>query len=141
MAYTRHEWTCGEVVTDEALNNLEAGVEAVQPMMLTFGGTTQEEADDAIVNGAKLNATWQEVNDAFRAGRRIVAVMNPYLAETLGGTSSASLASEVLDVGTGAEGSFIYTKPTVTISWMGSVRALTCDTVNDYPQTPGTPIG
>lgn len=82
MAYEKHTWECGETITAEALNNLEGGVEALQPMILTFGGTTPEEADEAVISNVYLNATWQEINDAFRQGRRIVVITNPYIEET-----------------------------------------------------------
>lgn len=130
MAYEPKTWVCGETITAEALNHMENGIEAVQPMILTFGGTTQEEADDALVQGARLNATWQEINDAFRAGRRIVAIANPYFGELLG-----DFAIQVLTVGNGTQGAMYFGKPEVVVSWSGQdARTLTCDTVNDYPQ-------
>lgn len=138
MAYEKHTWVCGETITAELLNAIEGGVEAVQPMILTLGGTTQEEADDAIVNGAKLNATWQEIDDAFRTGRRIIAVANPYMEETLTNTMTITVLSVI-----GGNG-IVSAKPTVLCSWSNSakpVMPLTCDTANDYPKTNGSIIG
>lgn len=51
MAYEKHNWVCGETITAEKLNALE-------PMVLTYGGTTQEEADAAVAGNGYLNATW-----------------------------------------------------------------------------------
>lgn len=105
-------------------------------MILTFGGTTQEEADDAIVNGAKLNATWQEIDDAFRAGKRIVVIANPYFEETV----STTLSAEIIGVSGGINGQGIMdTKYSVQLALGQTADAphmvsLRCDNATDQPK-------
>ena len=101
MAYEKHTWVCGETITAELLNAIEGGIDALQPMILTFGGTTEEEADAFAMGGnAYLNATWQEINDAFRAGRRIVPITNPYIEATL----ATQVVSEIIGVSGAVDG-------------------------------------
>lgn len=105
-------------------------------MMLTYAGTTQEEADAAVAGNGYLSATWQEINDAFRAGRRIVIITNPYFEETL----ATKVTMEVIGVsGDTASGTgFLDTKfsvQTVLGQNSGTPRLLSfrCDNASDYP--------
>ena len=86
MAYTKHEWECGETITAEKLNNLEGGVEEAleccdsNDNILIVTETLQE--SDAKSSGAKaietnvyiLNKTWQEIYDALTVGKRVVVI-------------------------------------------------------------------
>lgn len=136
MAYEPKTWVCGEYITADALNHMEEGIAdccggGTEPLILTLGGTTQEEADDALMNGMKLSETWETINTAFRAGRRIIAVMNPYIEQILANTVTITVLSVI-----GGNG-VIASKPTVLCSWGTSTRGtilLTCDTANDYPR-------
>lgn len=135
MAYEPKMWVCGETITAESLNHIENGIEALAPMMLTYGGTTQEEADAAILGNGYLNATWQEINDAFRAGRRIVVITNPFLEETL----ATKVTMEVIGVsGALDETGLVDTKFSVQTAFgiknaAPRFAAFRCDNATDRP--------
>lgn len=135
MAYEKHTWVCGETITAESLNHIENGIEALEPMMLTYAGTTREEADAAIMGNGYLNATWQEINDAFRAGRRIVVITNPFLEET----AATKVTMEVIGVsGTIGDAGLVDSKFSVQAAFGmngGNPRlvAFRCDNATDRP--------
>ena len=75
MAYTRHEWECGEVVTAEMLNNIEEGIEqalagggSVAPLIL------QQEVDDTDPENPILQITtpYSEIKAAYLSGRAVI---------------------------------------------------------------------
>lgn len=42
MAYNKTTWQTGDVITAEKLNNMEGGIEAAYPLVLTASGTETE---------------------------------------------------------------------------------------------------
>lgn len=93
MAYEKHTWENGEVITAEKLNHLEGGVEAnsEEIFWVTFGGT--------LPASPTCDKTYQEIADAMAAGKKIVGFVNApesnmvtTLSFTLGATGPNSIA-------------------------------------------------
>ena len=75
MAYTRHEWECGEVVTAEMLNNIEEGIEqalagggSVAPLIL------QHEIDNTDPQNSVyyISTSFGEIRTAYLSGRAVI---------------------------------------------------------------------
>ena len=66
MAYTKHTWATGEVITAGRLNNMEDGIADAGGVMV-FSETHDEQAD---LN--TLDKTWQEIYDAMAQGKLCV---------------------------------------------------------------------
>lgn len=72
MAYTRHNWVCGEVINDTKMNNIEDGIEEAleccgggsEPLILSFDRNIS--AGD--YSYGIYDKTWQEVQEAFLNG-------------------------------------------------------------------------
>lgn len=80
MAYEPKTWECGEVVTADALNNLEEGV---QEALECCGGGTEplivredhtEDCSEGMTGAGEviMNATWQQVVDTITAGQSVL---------------------------------------------------------------------
>lgn len=70
MSYVKKTWASGDTVTSSALNNMETGIEnAANPFIVTLTPT------DVDYSGV-MDKTWEEINSAFEAGRKIVFVVN-----------------------------------------------------------------
>ena len=67
MAYTKHTWTTGEVITAGRLNNMEDGIAGGT---LVIGGFTRVVPN---ITGT-ADKTWQEIHDALVAGKECVAI-------------------------------------------------------------------
>lgn len=79
MAYTPHEWECGETITAELLNNIEGGVQESlgnAPLVLTVDVQEVPCPDDPskIATQFTYNHSWQEIHDALAQGRLVVLV-------------------------------------------------------------------
>lgn len=72
MAYTRHNWVCGEVINDTKMNNIEDGIEealeccgsGAEPLIIR----QQYEYAGGSAIYTVYDKTWQEVRDAFLNG-------------------------------------------------------------------------
>lgn len=78
MAYTRKTWECGDVVTAEALNNLEGGVAEALECCGSGGGSDTLEVtftwDENVGEGEWVcNHTYAEILSALQNGQKIVA--------------------------------------------------------------------
>lgn len=71
MAYTRHTWQSGEVISSALLNNIEDGIEEAASSGGGSGvlGITVTRND----TGATLSRTWQEIYDTMDNGGLIVS--------------------------------------------------------------------
>ena len=69
MAYTRHDWDCGETITADKMNNIEDGIEAALDCCEGGGGTliitTRTETLPDVGTVLAMDKTWQEIFDAF----------------------------------------------------------------------------
>ena len=72
MAYEQYEWECGDIVTDEKLNNIEDGIEEA---LANCGGSplfvylTPDFTDMCYDNPLLvMDKSWQDIWDAFSAG-------------------------------------------------------------------------
>ena len=70
MAYTKHTWTTGEVITAGRLNNMEDGIAGGT---LVIGGFSFND-NDALIGTS--NKTWQEIDNALVAGVRCVVILD-----------------------------------------------------------------
>jgi len=61
MAYTKHTWENGEVITAEKLNNLEDGIAESSGSNITVFNIIEDGETDNI----KIDATWQDIFDAI----------------------------------------------------------------------------
>jgi len=67
MAYTKNTWQTGDIVTSAKLNNMEEGIANAYPLYVDATFVTGEYD----MTGT-LNKTWQEIYDAYSAGRLII---------------------------------------------------------------------
>lgn len=95
-------------------------------MILTLGGTTQEDADSALFGKAYLDATWQEINNALKLGKKVVVIPNPYIVETLAGTTDVPEVTEVTNTLGG-------NNPKLYIAWLNTVKMLSADSASERP--------
>lgn len=72
MAYEKQVWNCGDTITADKMNHIEDGIENAG------GGSTEplilEEVSSSTRDNCTIytyNATWEEVYQAFHAGRSI----------------------------------------------------------------------
>jgi len=70
MAYTKHTWTTGEVITAGRLNNMEDGIADAGGVMVI--SNTYDKQADLIT----LDKTWQEIYDAMARGKLCVRTVN-----------------------------------------------------------------
>lgn len=81
MAYVRHNWTCGEVINDTRMNNIEDGIEEALNggggLVITVDHTGQATEDQCPGGGTVFytNTTWQEVYDAMHS-QKVVTFEN-----------------------------------------------------------------
>ena len=67
MSYSRHNWQCGELISDTKLNNIEDGIEEAlaccgsSDILLVTGVWDYEAEYPTCV----LDKTWQQIRDAF----------------------------------------------------------------------------
>lgn len=66
MAYTRHNWVCGEVINDTKMNNIEDGIEEA-----LNGGALCIKFDSYAGEKMIFDKTWQEFIDAYNADKMI----------------------------------------------------------------------
>lgn len=65
MSYTPTNWQTGDTITAEKLNNMESGIEnANNPFIVTLTPTAQDFS-------GTMDKTPQEIDEAYRTGRRI----------------------------------------------------------------------
>lgn len=64
MSYTKKTWASGDTVTSSALNNIETGIDNLQPFVVTL---TPTEADFS----GTMDKTPAEITEAFNAGKEI----------------------------------------------------------------------
>ena len=74
MAYTPTVWECGDTITAEKLNKLEQAVAqggSSEPLIVTI--TSHEDCPEGFIGDGidTFSATWQEVKDAYDAGRPV----------------------------------------------------------------------
>lgn len=67
MAYTPTVWETGDVITAEKLNNMECGIEAATPLILT-------ETEDSEAGTYTLSETAGTIKTAFDSGRVVLLV-------------------------------------------------------------------
>lgn len=67
MAYVKTTWETGDVITAEKLNNMEGGIEALQPMIVV---KTQIEENNTKAGNPEftLDKTYTEIMTALQAG-------------------------------------------------------------------------
>lgn len=71
MSYTRHNWDCGEVVTNEKLNNIEDGIQ--EALACCGGGDAEIFWVDANHNdGFNVNKTFAEIEQAIADGQLVI---------------------------------------------------------------------
>ena len=100
MAYTRHTWQSGEVISSALLNNIEDGIEEAA----SSGGserfiiecTPDEENSTEKVKVYTHNVTLQEAYEAFTSGREVYAKLNQ---ESDQGTEILYIHLNVVDYG------------------------------------------
>lgn len=66
MAYEKHTWTSGEVITAEKLNNMEDGISSNSVLLIDESEETPTEGD------VQLNTTFGEIYEAYIAGRPVI---------------------------------------------------------------------
>lgn len=86
MAYKRHDWECGDVVTAELLNNIEDGIEEALECCGGGGGSaklvleeraaTVEECANGGFVSIITSHTWQEIYDLIENGTPMCAYYN-----------------------------------------------------------------
>lgn len=64
MAYVKTTWETGDVITAEKLNNMEGGIEANGPFIVTIRANETETGTELV-----LDKTVQEISDALNAGK------------------------------------------------------------------------
>lgn len=69
MAYVKNTWATGDVISAEKLNNIENGVESAEQGGSNLFAITVS-GDGAFDH--TLNKTWQEIYDAFLAGKTCI---------------------------------------------------------------------
>ena len=82
MSYQPTNWSCGDVVTAEALNKIEQGIAnggggAVEPLFVEY--------DHVSGSNVVYNRTWQECVDALLDGRPVILVKDDDLDPTIVG--------------------------------------------------------
>lgn len=94
MAYEKHTWTTGEVITAGKLNNMEDGIAGGT---LVIGGFNYDDNSNLVGTSDK---TWQEIDNALAAGARCVVVItndNGH-AQTRVGVSEESGGTYIIDL-------------------------------------------
>lgn len=90
MAYEKHLWECGEVVTDAKMNNIENGIEEA---LTSGGGAVIIKAASIVSDGDEktvvTDKTWQEVHDAFMDD------IPCYVGFDIDGVCNATTAAEI----------------------------------------------
>lgn len=90
MAYTPKTWECGETITADALNHIEQGIAqsggGSEPLIVRYDH--EETTDD--VTKRYYDKTWQEVKDAFDAGRTVYLYVDDGMRVFLVGVREAS---------------------------------------------------
>lgn len=82
MPYVRKTWQCGDVVTDEALNNIEDGIE--EALQGGGGGVLVVHIEELPCPNnpektlLQLDKTWQEIHDAFLNGAVVIPATNSF---------------------------------------------------------------
>ena len=117
MAYTPKTWQCDDTITADELNRIEQGIaEASQggggtePLIVTVTSreaTTEECATGGTV--AEFSHSWQEMYDAFMAGRAVILDTTELL-----GTAPAQTFSAVTEFFADSRGTAIF--------YLGSTR-------------------
>ena len=72
MSYTRHNWACGEVVTNELLNNIEDGVE--EALDCCGGGGTERFLIKCNIGAGTMDRTSAEIQQAYADGKELIFV-------------------------------------------------------------------
>ena len=65
MAYVKTTWATGDVITAAKLNNMESGIEAHDPLIVSVENTEA---------GSVMSETWQAICDALTAGKRVITL-------------------------------------------------------------------
>ena len=78
MAYEKQTWQCGETITADKLNHMEAGIEECcsgggsAPLIVEVVEYTPTcEPGCTPIPGEALSATWQDIKDAIDEGRNV----------------------------------------------------------------------
>lgn len=119
MAYVKTTWETGDLITAEKLNNMEGGIEALQPLIITVN-------KDADTGTRTMDKTFAEIASALSAGRYCVAVYGGDHPGLMGPVSGIQMADYSISVGSsGSTGGTNQTmKATVFIAENGD---------DDYP--------
>lgn len=87
MAYEKHTWTTGEVITAGKLNNMEDGIASAGGVMVV--SSTYDNQTEKMVMGK----TWQEIHDALREG--VLCIVQGDVDETSVNEAFVGLACSV----------------------------------------------
>ena len=118
MAYVKNTWVNGDVITAEKMNHIEDGIESdgsggsnLFAIAMTY---------DSDSNTYNLDKTWNEINEAFIAGKNCVITC------TEGGNDEYLLVLRMKIY------EYSYALNTYSASYGGDMEFI-ADTVNDYP--------
>lgn len=81
MAYTPTVWECGDTITADKLNHMEAGIEECcggggsEPLMVTMA-EREATIEECPYGGSAIDFShsWQEMYDAFVSGKQVLIV-------------------------------------------------------------------
>lgn len=120
MAYTKHTWTTGEVITAGRLNNMEDGIaDAGNGGEVLVVGLQEDDVT--------LNKTWQEIFNAFMSGG---CVMHKTATVPTGTINNYYPVQSLASVPSADGGSPMYTVEIYSSTY-------TCDSPNGYPSSAG----
>ena len=87
MAYTRHTWQSGEIISSALLNNIEDGIE--EAASTTGGGGVLGITATEDETGVTFSRTWQEIYDTMDNG----GIVFSYMKDANGTISTGSMVA------------------------------------------------
>lgn len=79
MAYTKHNWVCGEVINDTKMNNIETGIEEAIANGQEPGLLISYRSEGACDGNSYIewNVTYADISDAINSGKPIFFDASP----------------------------------------------------------------
>lgn len=123
MAYVKTTWHIGDVITAEKLNNIENGLGALQPLIVTKTEISAEQAEQPKkkISQYQLDKTFEEIYDALIAGKYVPILMttgdievecdHAYLANLVNDIFQISTTNGVTYFATSATGTLTTVTP------------------------------